>query len=103
MCFQPIKNDDPRVDFYTMYKRETTEYDKDFMDKYDEDLDTTLIFVRFCVPCIAIIISVDHTTQAGLFSAVSSAFVIDVQSKLEPDSGERSHISKSWKVPQPYI
>jgi hypothetical protein len=30
------------------------------------------------------------TIQAGLFSAVSSAFVIDVQSKLEPDSGERS-------------
>ena len=86
--FQPIKYDDPGLDFYTMYKRETTEYDKDSMDKYDEDLDTTLIFVRFCVPCIAI--RVDHITQAGLFSAVSSAFVIDVQLKLEPDSGERS-------------
>ena len=33
--------------------------------------------------------SADHT-QAGLFSAVSSAFVIDIQSKLEPDSSERS-------------
>ena len=88
MYFQPIENDDPRLDFYTMYKRETTEYDADHMDKYDEDLNTTLIFVRFCVPCIAV--SVDRTTQAGLFSAVSSAFVIDVQSKLEPDSGERS-------------
>jgi hypothetical protein len=28
--------------------------------------------------------------QAGLFSAVSSAFVIDVQSNLQPDSSERS-------------
>ena len=27
-------------------------------------------------------------TQAGLFSAVSSAFIIDVQSKLEPDPNE---------------
>ena len=26
--------------------------------------------------------------QAGLFSAVSSAFVVDVQSKLEPDPNE---------------
>jgi len=33
---------------------------------------------------------VDQHSQAGLFSAVSSAFVIDVQSKLQPDPGERS-------------
>jgi len=44
--FQPIKNDDPRLDFYTMYKREATEYDADYVKKYDEDLNTTLIFVR---------------------------------------------------------
>ena len=43
--FQPIKTDDPRVDFYTMYKREATEYDTDYIKKYDEDLNTTLIFV----------------------------------------------------------
>ena len=41
----PIKTDDPRVDFYTMYKRESTEYDADYVKKYDEDLNTTLIFV----------------------------------------------------------
>jgi len=29
-----------------------------------------------------------NVTQAGLFSAVSSAFIIDVQSKLEPDPNE---------------
>ena len=44
--FQPIKNDDARLDFYTMYKREATEYDTDYVKKYDEDLNTTLIFVR---------------------------------------------------------
>jgi len=44
--FQPIKTDDPRLDFYTMYKREATEYDTDYVKKYDEDLNTTLIFVR---------------------------------------------------------
>ena len=43
--FQPIKNDDTRLDFYTMYKREATEYDTDYVKKYDEDLNTTLIFV----------------------------------------------------------
>ncbi|KAF9653348.1 hypothetical protein BDM02DRAFT_3182878 [Thelephora ganbajun] len=69
--FQPIKTDDPRLDFYTMYNREATGYDTDYVKKYDDDLNTTLIF-------------------AGLFSAVSSAFVIGVQPKLEPDPNEQS-------------
>jgi len=50
MYLQPIKNDDPQLDFYTMYKRETMEYDTEYMQKYNEDLNTTLIFVRSCVP-----------------------------------------------------
>ena len=50
MYLQPIKNDDPQLDFYTMYKRETAEYDTEYMQKHNEDLNTTLIFVRFCVP-----------------------------------------------------
>lgn len=49
MFLQPIKNDDLQLDFYTMYKRETVEYDTEYMQKYNEDLNTTLIFVRFCV------------------------------------------------------
>ena len=50
MYLQPIKNDDPKLDFYTMYRRETMEYDTEYMQKYNEDLNTTLIFVRFYVP-----------------------------------------------------
>jgi hypothetical protein len=51
--FQPIKNDDPKLDFYTMYKRETAEYDTEYMAKHNEDLNTTLIFVSICVPITA--------------------------------------------------
>jgi len=54
MYLQPIKNDDPQLDFYTMYKRETMEYDTEYMQKYNEDLNTTLIFVRFSVPFITV-------------------------------------------------
>jgi len=54
MYLQPIKNDDPQLDFYTMYKRETTEYDTEYMQKYNEDLNTTLIFVRCCIPFITV-------------------------------------------------
>ena len=41
-----IKNDDARLDFYTVYKKEATEYDTDYVKRYDDDLNTTLIFVR---------------------------------------------------------
>jgi hypothetical protein len=52
MYLQPIKHDDPNLDFYTIYKRETTEYDTEHMQKHNEDLNTTLIFVGFCIPII---------------------------------------------------
>jgi len=52
MYFQPIKNDDPQFDFYTMYKRETMEYDTEYMQKHNEDLNTTLIFVRVWIPLV---------------------------------------------------
>jgi len=36
---------DPRTSFYNKFKEEVTEHDDDFHKKYDEDLNTTLIFV----------------------------------------------------------
>ena len=85
----PTKYDDARLDFYTVYKKEATEYDTDYIKKYDEDLNTTLIFV-----CRLLLQSLSTArltfSQAGLFSAVSSAFVIDVQPKLQPDPNEQS-------------
>ncbi|KAF9778074.1 hypothetical protein BJ322DRAFT_988349, partial [Thelephora terrestris] len=60
---------DPRSDFFAIYRKESEEFDRENTKKYDEDLNTSLIF-------------------AGLFSAASSAFIIDVQSKLEPDSNQ---------------
>ena len=58
MYLQPIKNDDPQLDFYTMYKRETVEYDTEYMQKYNEDLNTTLIFVCSSFPLI--VMRADH-------------------------------------------
>jgi hypothetical protein len=42
----PLKNDDAQTDFYAIYKRESAEYDTSYVKKHDEDLNTTLIFVR---------------------------------------------------------
>ncbi|KAF9642355.1 hypothetical protein BDM02DRAFT_3273495, partial [Thelephora ganbajun] len=67
--FDPLRTNDPRADFFAVYRRESADFDRDYAGKYDEDLNTSLIF-------------------AGLFSAVSSAFIIDVQSKLEPNPND---------------
>ena len=36
----------PAVDFYNKFQRAADDHDHDFIKKYDEDLNTTLIFVR---------------------------------------------------------
>lgn len=35
--------------FYEVYRKVAEEYDKEFLKKYDEDLNTTLIFVSHLV------------------------------------------------------
>ena len=37
--------EDYRAHFYETYRKEAEDYDKDFIKKHDEDLNTTLIFV----------------------------------------------------------
>jgi hypothetical protein len=41
----PIDQEDHQARFYEVYRKVAEEYDKDFLKKYDEDLNTTLIFV----------------------------------------------------------
>ncbi|KAJ7670351.1 hypothetical protein B0H17DRAFT_1335591 [Mycena rosella] len=57
---------DQTTAFWNAYKTVADEFDKEFFQKYSTDLDTALIF-------------------AGLFSAVSSAFIIQIQPELQPD------------------
>jgi hypothetical protein len=51
---QPTKSDDPQVEFYNRYERETIAYDTEHMKQDGEDLGTILIFVGFHVPLITI-------------------------------------------------
>ncbi|KAJ6550327.1 hypothetical protein B0H19DRAFT_1265158 [Mycena capillaripes] len=57
---------DKKTTFWTEYKTLADEFDKELQRKYGGDLDTSLIF-------------------AGLFSAISSAFIIQIQPELQPD------------------
>ncbi|KAJ7806050.1 hypothetical protein B0H14DRAFT_2462098, partial [Mycena olivaceomarginata] len=60
---------DKKIAFWTAYKSLADEFDKEIQEKYKDDLDASLIF-------------------AGLFSAVSSAFIIQIQPELQPDPTE---------------
>ncbi|KAJ7245503.1 hypothetical protein C8J57DRAFT_1524220 [Mycena rebaudengoi] len=60
---------DKEATFWNAYKTLSEEYDREFHKKYGTDLDTSLIF-------------------AGLFSAVSSAFIIQIQPELQQDPNE---------------
>jgi len=83
----PSTQEDPRARFFNDYHKEADEHDRWFMEKYHEDLNIILIFVSF-VWC-----SGAHTltpSQAGLFSAVASAFVIEVHSHLLKDPNDET-------------
>ena len=71
--FTPIKNDDARLDFYTVYKREATEYDTDYVKKYDEDLNTTLIFVRCPLIALTNYLTCPHRPVCSPQSALRSS------------------------------
>ncbi|KAJ7684079.1 hypothetical protein B0H14DRAFT_3176995 [Mycena olivaceomarginata] len=66
---QKPQSPDKKIAFWTAYKSLADEFDKEIQEKYKDDLDTSLIF-------------------AGLFSAVSSAFIIQIQPELQPDPTE---------------
>ena len=45
--YLPQTQEDHQVRFYERYRNMADEYDREFLKKYDEDFNTTLIFVRF--------------------------------------------------------
>ena len=49
--FEPLRKGNPRADFFAVYRKESEEFDREYARKYDEDLNTTLIFVSpTCIP-----------------------------------------------------
>ncbi|KAG1812414.1 uncharacterized protein BJ212DRAFT_1518746 [Suillus subaureus] len=57
---------DAKTRFWATYTREATDHDGEFLEKYQSDMDIVLIF-------------------AGLFSAVNTSFIVNMQANLSPD------------------
>jgi len=79
---QPNNNGDARLEFYAIYQKVATKYDADYVKARHVDLNVILIVV-----CSIYLLSVPHLTrsQAGLLSAVTTSFIVDITLKIEPD------------------
>ena len=95
MYLQPIKNDDPQLDFYTVYERETVEYDTEYMQKHNKDLNATLIFVRVWVPLVVIRVDHDFRPVSSPRSAPPSSSVSSPSSSQTLASGGKSTSERS--------
>ncbi|KAG2157159.1 hypothetical protein DEU56DRAFT_722387, partial [Suillus clintonianus] len=63
---------DGRSRFWTAYRGVAEEHDGDFLEQYASDMDIVLIF-------------------SGLFSAVSTSFIIAMESRLSPDPSDTTN------------
>ncbi|KAJ7154072.1 hypothetical protein C8R46DRAFT_1006001, partial [Mycena filopes] len=75
----PAPTTDKKATFWNAYMKLADKHDKEFREKYGTDLDTALIFVSDGLAKANVN---SHQIQAGLFSAVSSAFIIQIQPLL---------------------
>ena len=73
--------EDVRAQFYTHYHKEAEEYDKEFIKKHDEDLNTTLIFV--CHLCYG---GTRVLTCAAGRSVLRCCFCLHYRSQLRPQA-----------------
>ncbi|KAG1858525.1 hypothetical protein F4604DRAFT_1183773 [Suillus subluteus] len=70
---------DDRSRFWAAYKRVAKEHDDEFLEQYNGNMDIVLIF-------------------SGLFSAVSTAFIVAMESNLSPDPDDTTHALLSQLV-----
>ena len=95
MYLQPIKNDDPQLDFYATYKRETVEYDTEYMQKHNEDLNTTLIFVRIWIQLVVICADNSFRPVCSLRSAPPSSSTSNPNSNQTLANGRKPTSERS--------
>ncbi|KAG1759706.1 hypothetical protein EV702DRAFT_946477, partial [Suillus placidus] len=58
--------------FWGLYKRVAKEHNNEFLERYNSDMDIVLVF-------------------SGLFSAVSTTFIVAMESGLSPDPNDTTH------------
>ena len=85
---------DSTTKFWTIYKKVADEHDNDMVSGYVGDLDTSLLFVSVLTSLICLIRlnQVPFLCQAGLFSAVTSAFIVQINPELQPNPADLTNV-----------
>ena len=81
---------DSTTHFWTIYKKVADEHDHDMVSGYVGDLDTSLLFVSVLtsLSCLIRLNQIFFPCQAGLFSAVTSAFIVQINPELQPNPAD---------------
>ena len=80
---------DPTTNFWSIYKKVADEHDNDMVSGYVGDLDTSLLFVSVLGPLeYPSLQPGSFLCQAGLFSAVTSAFIVQINPELQPNPAD---------------
>ena len=88
--FFPRTGKDAPSRFWSAYERVAKQHDDEFIERHNGEMDVLLIFV--CASFFASTWdSIEGVIQAGLFSAVSSAFIVNMQSSLMPSASDTTN------------
>ena len=86
----PRTDKDAPYRFWSAYERVAKQRDNEFIERNNGELDVLLIFVR-ATHLASTWIQLRSIVQAGLFSAVSSAFIMNMQSSLSPNASDTTN------------
>ncbi|CAE6470796.1 unnamed protein product [Rhizoctonia solani] len=86
----PKNNLAPNAEVWKTYVKETDRFDQELVDGWNNSLDMLLLFVRLCYSKKTSPYSICTLLQAALFSAISTAFVLESTQDLKPDYADTS-------------
>ena len=91
--FPPVEKDTPSR-FWSACENKVKQYDNEWLNRHNSDMDVLLIFVRatlFSSPWIIQLKRYFTWFQAGLFSAVSAAFIVNMESSLTTNPSDTTN------------
>ena len=88
--FFPRTGKDAPSRFWSTYERVAKQHDDEFIERYNGEMDVLLIFVRATF-FASTWYPIEGVIQAGLFSAVSSSFIVNMQSSLTPNPSDTTN------------
>ena len=88
----PRTGKDASSRFWSAYERMAKQHDDEFLERHNGDMDVLLIFVSAVQLTCFFKPRLNRLFEAGLFSAVSSAFIVNMESELSPNPSDTTNV-----------